>query len=450
MPTRRTSILRAVREVATAITSSTITTVAVFLPIAFVGDITGELFRPFALTITIAMAASLLVALTIVPVLAYWFLRPGKPLLDAEGNEIDPEAWDAPPSRLQKGYLPILRWTLRHSWVTLGLAVLVLVGTIAISPLMKTNFLGDSGQNTFTVTQDIGAAPSLEAEDAAAQQVEDALLDIEGIETVQVSIGSSGSALRDAFSGGGSGITYSITTDPDADQVQLREDVQAAVADLEDVGTITVAASGGGFGSSDIEIDVTAPDSQTLQEATDAVVAAVSDAEGIGQVSSNLSASLPYISVVGRPRGRRRARPLRGRRRRAGLEHHAAAGHRHASRSTTRSLTVYLAASQTPATIDELRELTVPSATGPIPLSDVATVEESEGPTSITTEGGQRTADRHRDAVDRQPAGGLRRRDDGPRGGRPARRRPMRRSAASSRSSRTRSRSSASRCSRRS
>ncbi len=388
---KKESILRAVREVATAITSSTITTVAVFLPIAFVGDITGELFRPFALTITIAMAASLLVALTIVPVLAYWFLRPGKPLLDAQGNQIDPEAWDAPPSRLQKGYLPILRWTLRHSWITLGLAVLVLVATIAISPLMKTNFLGDSGQNTFTVTQDIGAAPSLEAEDAAAQQVEEALEDVEGIETVQVSIGSSGSALRDAFSGGGSGITYSITTDPDADQVQVREDVQAAVADLEDVGTITVAASGGGFGSSDIEIDVTAPDSATLQDATDAVVDAVSDAEGIGQVSSNLSASLPYISVVV---DRDAAAEL-------GLSEVAVG----ALVSNTMqplgigsveiddtTLTVYLAASQTPATIDELRDLTVPSAAGPIPLSDVATVQESEGPTSITTEGGQRTA----------------------------------------------------------
>jgi len=388
---KKSSILRAVHEVATAITSSTITTVAVFLPIAFVGDITGELFRPFALTITIAMAASLLVALTIVPVLAYWFLRPGKPLLDASGNQVDPEAWDAPPSRLQKGYLPILRWTLRHSWVTLGLAVLVLVGTIAISPLMKTNFLGDSGQNTFTVTQDIGAAPSLEAEDAAAQQVEDVLLDIEGIETVQVSIGSSGSALRDAFSGGGSGITYSITTDPDVDQVALREEVQAAVAELDDVGTITVAASGGGFGSNDIAIDVTAPDSQTLQEATDVVVAAVSDAEGIGQVSSNLSASLPYISIVV---DRDAAAAL-------GLSE-VAVGALVSSTMQPQgigtveiddtSLTVYLAASQTPATIEELRELTVPSAAGPIPLSDVAAVEESEGPTSITTEGGQRTA----------------------------------------------------------
>ena len=385
------SILRAVREVASAVTASTVTTVAVFLPIAFVGDVTGELFRPFALTVTIAMTASLFVALTIVPVLAYWFLRPGKPLLDAAGNQVDPEAPEAPPSRLQKAYLPILGWTLRHSWITIGLAVVVLLGTVALAPLMKTNFLGDSGQNTFTMTQDIGAAPSLEAEDAASEEVEAILLDIDGIETVQVSIGSSGSALRDAFSGGGSGITYSITTDPDVDQVALREEVQAAVSELDDAGTITVAGGGGGFGSSDIAIDVTAPDSATLQEATDDVVTAVTGADGVGQVSSNLSASLPYIAVVV---DADKAASL-------GLSEVAVG----ALVSNTMqpqqigtveiddtSLTVYLAASEVPATLDELRQLSIPSATGPIPLEDVASVEESEGPTSITTEGGQRTA----------------------------------------------------------
>ncbi len=216
------TIIRAVREVAAAITASTITSVAVFLPIAFVGDVTGELFRPFALTVTIAMAASLLVSLTIVPVLASWFLKPGKVIRDAEGNPVDPESPTAPPSRLQKAYVPILSWTLRHSWVTLGLAVLVLAGTVASIPLLKTDFLGDSGQNTFTVTQKIGSAPSLTAEDAAAQKVEAVLRDISGVETVQTSIGSSGSALRDAFSGGGSGITYSITSEAGVDQVDLR------------------------------------------------------------------------------------------------------------------------------------------------------------------------------------------------------------------------------------
>ena len=74
-----TAILTSVREVAGAITASTLTTVAVFLPIAFVGDLAGELFRPFALTVTIALLSSLLVSLTIVPVLAYWFLRTPPP-----------------------------------------------------------------------------------------------------------------------------------------------------------------------------------------------------------------------------------------------------------------------------------------------------------------------------------------------------------------------------------
>ena len=385
------SILRAVREVATAITASTITTVAVFLPIAFVGDVTGELFRPFALTITVAMAASLLVALTIIPVLAYWFLNPGKPFLDEAGREIDPEDPDAPPTRLQKGYLPILRWTLKHSWVTLGLAVLVLVGTIAAAPLMKTNFLGDSGQNTFTVTQEVGAAASLDAEDEAAQKVEEALLSIDGIETVQTSIGSSGSAIRDAFTGGGGGITYSITTDPDADQVQIREDVQTAIAELDDIGTVTVAAGGGGFGSTDIEIDVTAPDQSALEEATDDVVAAMEDAEGTGQVTSNLAASLPYVSVTV---DRDAAAQL-------GLSE-VAVGALVSNTMQPRSigaveiddtsLTVYVAAPEPPTTIEQLQQLEIPSAAGFIPLEQVATVEQTDGPTSITTQRGQRTS----------------------------------------------------------
>ena len=75
---KASTIVHAVREVAGAITASTITTVAVFLPLALVEGVTGELFRPFALTVTIALAASLFVSLTIVPVLAYWFLKPAK------------------------------------------------------------------------------------------------------------------------------------------------------------------------------------------------------------------------------------------------------------------------------------------------------------------------------------------------------------------------------------
>ncbi|MDX2377490.1 efflux RND transporter permease subunit [Microbacterium sp. LRZ72] len=388
---KKQSILLAVREVASAITASTITAVAVFLPIAFVGDVTGELFRPFALTVTIAMAASLLVALTIVPVLAYWFLRPGKPLLDDDGAAIDPESPDAPPTRLQRSYLPMLRWTLRHSWATLAIALLVLAGTAAAAPFMKTNFLGDSGQNTFTMTQQLGPAASLASEDAAAAVVEEQLETIDGIETIQVSIGSSGSALRDAFSGGGAGITYSITTESGIDQVALREEVLEAVSDLDDVGEIAVAGGGGGFGSSDVEVDVTAPDTTTLEEATAAVSSALQDDEAIGQVTDNLASSLPYIAVVV-DRDEATAR---------GLSEVAVGGLVSNTMQPREigsievdetALTVYLTVEDPPATVAELRDLPVATAAGTVPLEQIAEVAESEGPTSITTERGQRTA----------------------------------------------------------
>ena len=385
------TIVRAVREVAAAITASTITSVAVFLPIAFVGDVTGELFRPFSLTVTIAMAASLLVSLTIVPVLASWFLKPGKVIRDAAGNPIDPEAPDAPPSRLQKAYVPVLSWTLKHSWVTLGIAVLIMAGTFFSAGFLKTDFLGDSGQNTFTVTQKIGSAPSLDAEDAAAQKVEAVLLDTPGVETVQTSIGSSGSALRDAFSGGGSGITYSITSESGVDQVDLRERVRTELEGLADAGEIEVTASGGGLGSTDITVDITAPDSQTLQQANDAVLSGLEGRDGIGQVTSSLSASLPYVSV----RVDRAAAAERGlSERTVGALVSNTMQPRQAGTVEIdgRGVTVYVAAANPPTTVDSLRGLEIPTATGTVRLDEIATVEESQTPPSISTARGLRTA----------------------------------------------------------
>lgn len=383
------AIRLAVREVAAAITASTITTVAVFLPIVFVGDMVGELFRPFAMTVTIAMVASLLVALTIVPVLAYWFLKPGKPLLDETGAAIDPEHPDAPPTRLQRAYRPILGWTLEHSGVTVVLAVVVLGATLAAAPLMKVNFLSDSGQNTMTVTQDLGPTASLEAKSDAAREVEDALLGIDGIEHVQASIGSSGSALRDAFSGG-AGVTYSVLTDGDADQEKLRADVQKAIDSLSDVGEVAVAASAG-FGSSDIEVSVSASNSGDLTAATDAVVAELDGRDGIGVVTDNLAAALPYIAVV----------VDRGAAAQYGLSEVAVgtivSGTMRPQQAGTveiddTALTVYITTPEPPTTVDALRQLVIPTPLGLVQLQDIATVEERNGPTSITTEQGRRTA----------------------------------------------------------
>jgi HAE1 family hydrophobic/amphiphilic exporter-1 len=402
---RAQTVVKGVREVAGAITASTITTVAVFLPIAFVGDVTGELFRPFALTVTIALLSSLLVALTIVPVLAYWFVRPHPVKKHAPAPGADAAFTDEitqsdkagqpdeleHPSRLQRGYLPVIHWTIKHSLSTIIIAVLVLIGTLALVPIMKTNFLGSTGQNTISVSQTLPPGTSLQAKDDAAKVVEKKLRGIDGVETVQLSIGSSGSALRDAFSGGGGGITYSITTDENADQEKLKSTVESELKSIKGDGTITVAASSGFGASSDIEIDVTASTNESLTTATDRIADAVKKLDSIKQTSSNLSASLPYIAV---DVDRQKAADI-------GLSEVAVGGIvSQAMQPTTigsvaidnSTLKIYIQSDDPPTTVAALSALKIPTVAGPVALDTLATVKETKGPATVTTQKGLRSA----------------------------------------------------------
>ena len=401
---KASTIVRAVREVAGAITASTITTVAVFLPLALVEGVTGELFRPFALTVTIALAASLLVALTIVPVLAYWFLKPAKLHKHEDEGEVAAAAFVDEesaaqavdelehPSRLQRGYLPIIEWTLKHGVVTLVIAGLILVGTLALTPFMKTNFLGSSGQNTFQVSQELPVGTSLDALAEASEPVEQVIRETEGVETVQTSIGSGGRGLAAALGGGGgSTVTYSVTTDEDADQDALQAEVRSELEELDDVGEITLAASSGFGASNDIEVDVTASNAEDLQAATDAVQEELDGLDSLAQTTSNLSESRRYVAVeVDRTEAAA-----------AGYSEVALGGYVSAAMQPQsagsvvideKTLTIYLASEDPPATVEELSALEVPTATGIVALDTLATVEEVDGPSSVTTVQGLRSA----------------------------------------------------------
>ncbi|MCU1578522.1 MAG: efflux transporter permease subunit [Rhodoglobus sp.] len=384
------AILAAVREVAGAVTASTVTTIAVFLPIALVGDITGELFRPFALTVTIALTSSLFVALTIVPVLAYWFLGNQKAHKHVPGPDAAVVDELDNPTRLQRGYLPVIKWTLKRPIATILAAILLLGGTVALVPFMKTNFIGDSGQNTLTVRQTLPLGSSLDARDAAAKKVETALEGIDGVKTVQLSIGSSGSSLRQAFSGSGAS-TFSLTTDPKADQVKLQATVRKAVAKIKDAGDITLAGASSGFASSNIAINVTATSDAELRTATDDLVAAVKKLSVVAQATSNLSNDQPFIGVTV---DRDKAAAV-------GLSEIAVGGIVTAAMNPSavgsvviaeKTLSIYILNSSAPTTIQQLKDFQIPTSTGLVPLSDLATVEQTNGPSSITTIRGERSA----------------------------------------------------------
>lgn len=135
---RQSAIITAVKEVAGAVTASTLTTVAVFLPIGLVGGMVGELFGSFSLTITAALLASLLVSLTVVPVLSYWFLRAPKAVRGIDPEEARRKAEEKEArSPLQRLYVPVLRFATRRRLTSVALALLVLVGTFGMAPCSR-------------------------------------------------------------------------------------------------------------------------------------------------------------------------------------------------------------------------------------------------------------------------------------------------------------------------
>jgi len=292
---RREAILTAVKEVAGAVTASTLTTVAVFAPIALVGGLVGQLFSPFALTVTVALAASLLVSLTVIPVLAYWFLRPAGGGASAE--EIRRAALERElRNPLQRSYLPVVRFAITRRWLTLGLGVAVFIGTVALGGLLQTNFFDQSGEKTLTITQRLPEGTSLAATDEAARQVEAILADTDGVATYQVTSGTGGGLF--GLGGAGTNVaTFSVTVADEASVLDLAQSLRESLTRVP--GTIKVdPGSGGGFSATAIQVIVQADDPQTLRTAAEQVHDAVAQAPDIVDVTSDLATSAPRVQVT--------------------------------------------------------------------------------------------------------------------------------------------------------
>lgn len=382
---RHAAIITAVKEVAGAVTSATLTTVAVFLPIGLVGGMVGQLFGSFSLTITAALLASLLVSLTVVPVLSYWFLRApkGTPEDAAEARRLAEEKEAA--SRLQRIYVPVLRFATRRRVTSLVIAVAVLLGTFGMVPLLKTNFFDAGEQEVLTVKQELTPGTSLEAADEAARKVEKVLTEDKGVKDYQVTVGSSG--FMAAF-GGGTGAnqaSYQVTLKDAADYEDAQDRIDEALGKLDGIGDTTIAA-GDGFGSQDLSVVVKAADGDVLKKAAEAVRTEVATLKDVTDVQSDLAQSVPRISVTANDKAAD-----------AGFDSAAlggiVAGAVRGTPAGTATLDdserdVVIRSSKPAATVAELKALPL----GPVKLGDIADVKVVPGPVSMTRIDGQRSA----------------------------------------------------------
>ncbi|AYV27398.1 MULTISPECIES: efflux RND transporter permease subunit [Streptomyces] len=386
---REAAIITAVKEVAGAVTSSTLTTVAVFLPIGLTGGMIGELFGSFSLTVTAALLASLLVSLTVVPVLSYWFLRAPKGVTAGDAESAAKARREAEEkearSRLQRFYVRVLGFATRRRLTSVAIAVVVLFGTFGMTPLLKTNFFDQGEQDVLTVKQELAPGTSLAASDEASRKVEKVLAEVKGVKDYQVTVGSSG--FLAAF-GGGTGsnqASYQVTLEDSGKGDAVKKEIEGKLAGLDGIGDTRIVA-GNGFGNQNLSVVVKAGDGEVLAKAAEEVRAEVAKLKDVTDVQSDLSQSVPRISVTATPKAAE-----------AGLDQ-AALGAivAQAVRGTPAGKAVLddserdivIRSAQPATTLAELQALPV----GPARLGDIAEVKEVAGPVATTRIDGARAA----------------------------------------------------------
>ena len=298
--TKGQTITRATAEVSAAVISSTLVTVMVFVPILLVEGIAGELFRPFALTVVLAMIGSTLIALTIVPVLAYWFMRNQRIRGDEAVSMADTDI-RVTTNWLARIYRPIITWTIRSRttrWVTAVAALVVFAGSLALVPALKVNLLGDTGMNMHQVTYTAPQGSSLQRTSELARGLEEELTEVTHVETVQTDIG--GQAMM-----GGAGpnqASFTVITDATADQAEAESSIQSTLENYfdenPDIGEFQMEAGGALMGSDTVDVRLDALDNDDLATASETLTAAFEELDDVARVESDYAAAQPSLEIV--------------------------------------------------------------------------------------------------------------------------------------------------------
>ncbi len=305
---RKAAIIQGTRDVSVAIFAATVITVVVFLPLGLTGGIIGEFFLPFGLAVTYSLLASFIVAITVVPVLAFLLLD------EREISHEHEQSW------LERIYVPVLRWALGSNVnraIVLLIAFISLVFGGVLFGTRPQTFLPDLGEPQISVSVNMPQGTSILETNELASQLEDFIrteLPQDEITRVQTIVGSSGFSFETLLLGGG-GVSEniaSITIGVEASAEQLNTltgEIRAAAEEIFGTENVTVSAasiSSQGFGGFALVLSGPRED---LAAINDRVIEVLNDVEGLANVSSNIggltggSSEGPptYIRINGNP-----------------------------------------------------------------------------------------------------------------------------------------------------
>lgn len=362
-------ITGAVKEVASAITSSTLTTVAVFLPMGLVQGSLRQFLLPFAETITYSLLSSLLVALTVVPLLSLGLLKNAK----------------LPKHKEHKRFIRTLTLALNHKFLTIFLALALFIGSIGLYIIMPKGVLDakDSTMISGSVTFP-SDMPTAEVREKG-KAIEKFMIDQKEAKSVLMMTGTNSDGAKYGDMGSNTIVNYNILINKGENAQQFLDQVKAQKANYKNTefqfGAMSMM---GGSGGSNITYDLVGTNVADLITASSSVMNAMKDVDGVEKMTSNQQETKPIFVVQVDPsiaNAQEVAMQLQSLMNRTPIGSIKLEG---------KDTTVLLEPSLNPASTADLQQIQVATKTGVVSLSQIAKiVKTNEASTVLHKDGDQ-------------------------------------------------------------
>ncbi|MDI3534949.1 MAG: hydrophobic/amphiphilic exporter (mainly bacteria), family [Thermosediminibacterales bacterium] len=297
-------------EVGTAVTASTLTTVAVFLPIVFVEGLAARLFRELALTVSFSLFSSLFVALTLIPMLSSKILKVsrdsnngndngGKSFLDRVFKKAE-QLFNSVENR----YRNLLIWSLGHRKLIVLITVVSFIGSIALVPFIGAEFIPKMDEGMINVDIKLPVGSVMDETHKVAQEIENRIRKIPEIDTIFTSIGFTDSMMSVSSGPEIGRLTLNLIDKDEREKSsdEVAEEIRQLVKDIPGA-DIEVSAQAGMTGQAllsgaPVSIKIKGNDLDVLRELTGKVSKIVKNVEGIREVNSSFEEGRPEVQIV--------------------------------------------------------------------------------------------------------------------------------------------------------
>ncbi|HEY3332430.1 MAG TPA: efflux RND transporter permease subunit [Capsulimonadaceae bacterium] len=301
--------VEATREIGFAVLATTLSLVAIFLPVGFMSGMIGRILKSFGLTMACAIMVSLIVAFTLTPMLgSRWLKGNRRDVDDAQAGEAGQVA-EAPTEesverkglyhRVEQWYHDTLAWSLDHRWVIVTASVIVFLGTVPLIAVMNKEFAPNDDQGQFAIDVRLPAGTSIEKTSATLETIAAQVRKLPDIENTVATVGSD--AQTTAHKG-----TIDVWMPPiskrhskmsETEAIQLVNDKILSHYSKDVVTSVKAAKMGGGGPSSDVQYTISGPNNDVLTDAGNKVVAALRKFKGVADADNSGADAGPEIQL---------------------------------------------------------------------------------------------------------------------------------------------------------